>query len=113
MLITYFGSGICSHSRRMGTAILSVTVPLITTRSACRADAGDGITPRRMTSYRGDPKAAPISMAQQARPHWYTQSEYLRAVFNSVVSGFGIRPFSTRPTEAHLSATHRAGPGRG
>ena len=36
-------------------------------------------------------------MAQHARPHWYTHSEYLRAVFSSLVSGFGSLPLSTRP----------------
>src|SRR5688500_18154583 len=41
--------------------------------------------------------AAPISMAQQARPHWYIHSEYFRAVFSSLVSGFGMWPLSTRP----------------
>src|SRR3954452_5537196 len=78
MEITYLGSGICSHSRRMAGAILSVTVPDTTTRSAWRGPAGKGMTPRRITSYRGDPNAAPISMAQHASPHWYTHSEYFR-----------------------------------
>src|SRR3954453_21680656 len=97
MEITYFGSGICSYSRRSAGTSLSVTVPEMTTRSAWRGLAGSGITPRRMTSYRGDPNAAPISMAQHARPHWYTQREYLRAVFRSLVSGWGILPLSTSP----------------
>ena len=65
---------------------MSVTVPEMTTRSAWRGLAGRGMTPRRMTSYRGEPNAAPISMAQQARPHWYTHIEYDRPRFNSVVS---------------------------
>ena len=34
----------------MAGAILSVTVPEITTKSAWRGLAGNGITPRRMTS---------------------------------------------------------------
>src|SRR3954454_5160109 len=68
--MTYLGSGICSYSRLIAGTILSVTVPEITTRSAWRGLAGNGITPRRMTSYRGDANAAPISMAQHARPHW-------------------------------------------
>src|SRR2546429_2297407 len=76
--ITYFGSGICSYSRRTAGAILSVTVPDTTTRSAWRGLAGNGITPSRMTSYRGDANAAPISIAQQARPHWKHHSEYVR-----------------------------------
>ena len=48
--ITYFGSGICSYSRLMAGAILSVTVPEITTRSAWRGLAGNGMTPRRIMS---------------------------------------------------------------
>ena len=48
--ITYFGSGICSYNRLIAGAILSVTVPEMTIRSACRGLAGNGITPRRMTS---------------------------------------------------------------
>src|SRR5256885_15609888 len=36
-------------------------------------------------------------MAQHARPHWYTQREYLRAVLSSLVSGWGTLPLSTRP----------------
>src|SRR4029079_7694778 len=81
----------------MAGTILSVTVPEMTTRSAWRGLAGNGMTPRRITSYRGDPKAAPISMAQHARPHWYTQREYLRAVLSSLVSGCGTLPLSTSP----------------
>ena len=65
-------------------AILSVTVPEMTTRSAWRGLAGSGMTPSRITSYRGEPKAAPISMAQHARPHWYTHSEYLRPWLSSL-----------------------------
>src|SRR5688572_10191398 len=48
-------------------------------------------------------KAAPISMAQHARPHWYIQREYLRAVFSSLVSGWGTLPLSTRPMRAATS----------
>ena len=76
----------------MAGAILSVTVPEMTTRSAWRGLAGSGITPRRITSYRGDPNAAPISIAQQASPHWYTHIEYERPMLNSFVSGAGILP---------------------
>ena len=50
MEMTYFGSGIWSYRRLMAGAILSVTVPEIHTRSAWRGDAGNGITPRRITS---------------------------------------------------------------
>jgi hypothetical protein len=62
----------------MAGAILSVTVPEITTRSAWRGLAGNGMTPRRIMSYRGLASAAPISIAQQASPHWNIHSEYLR-----------------------------------
>src|SRR6185503_2809442 len=81
----------------MAGTILSVTVPEMTTRSAWRGLAGSGMTPRRITSYRGEPNAAPISIAQQARPHWYTHSEYLRLTLRRLVRGLGMRPFSMRP----------------
>ena len=57
---------------------MSVTVPETTRRSAWRGLAGNGMTPRRIMSYRGLASAAPISMAQQARPHWNIHSEYFR-----------------------------------
>src|SRR5262245_43088115 len=69
----------------------------MTTRSAWRGEAGKGITPRRITSKRGEAKAAPISMAQQASPHWYTQREYLREMFSRAVRGLGDLPLSMRP----------------
>src|SRR5437763_16343336 len=113
MEITYFGSGICSYRRRRAGTILSVTVPATTTRSAWRGLAGKGMTPRRMTSYRGEPITAPISIAQHARPHWYIHKEYFRALFNRLVSGLGDHPRSIRPTAARPSATRTRGPGRG
>ena len=78
MEMTYFGSGICSYRRRIAGAILSVTVPEMTTRSAWRGLAGKGMTPSRIMSYRGLANAAPISMAQQARPHWNIHKLYFR-----------------------------------
>ena len=45
-------------------------------------------------------------MAQQARPHWYTQREYDRPRLNSCVSGFGNRPLSTRPISTSPSVDH-------
>src|SRR5678816_3422048 len=36
-------------------------------------------------------------MAQQARPHWYAQRLYLRAVLSSEVRGLGSLPLSTSP----------------
>src|SRR3954452_22121915 len=71
--MTYFGSGICSYSRLTAGAILSVKVPDTTMTSPWRGRAAIGMTPSRITSYRGEPNAAPISIAQHASPHWYTQ----------------------------------------
>ena len=48
--ITYFGSGICSYTRLSAGAILSVSVPATTRRSACRGPWATGMTPRRMKS---------------------------------------------------------------
>nr|BBJ52960.1 hypothetical protein SAVMC3_55890 [Streptomyces avermitilis] len=72
--MTYFGSGICSYSRLTAGAILSVTVPETTIRSAWRGPGANGITPRRMKSCRAI-DAAMNSIAQQARPKLKTQSE--------------------------------------
>src|SRR5918995_7116663 len=69
--MTYLGSGIWSYTRLIGAAILSVRVPATTNRSACLGDAGNGITPKRMTSNLLA-KAAPISMPQHARPNCMT-----------------------------------------
>ena len=68
MEITYLGSGICSHSLLTAGAILSVTVPETTKKSACRGLAGSGITPSRMTSYRGDANAAPFRLRNMLAP---------------------------------------------
>src|SRR3954467_3345644 len=65
--MTYFGSGICSYSRLIAGAILSVTVPDTTIRSACRGPGADGNTTSRMKSCRAM-LAAMNSMAQHARP---------------------------------------------
>src|SRR5919197_5859199 len=70
--MTYFGSGICSYSRFTAGAILSVTVPETTIRSACRGPGAKGITPRRMKSWR-DMDEAMNSIAQQASPKLNTQ----------------------------------------
>ncbi len=72
--MTYFGSGICSYRRLMAGAILSETVPETTIRSAWRGPGANGMTPRRMKSWR-DIEVAMNSMAQQARPKLKTQSE--------------------------------------
>src|ERR1700749_2956610 len=70
--MTYFGSGIWSYNRLIAGAILSVTVPDTTMRSACRGPGANGITPSRMKSCRAM-LAAMKSMAQQARPKLKTQ----------------------------------------
>src|SRR3954471_4163150 len=79
--MTYFGSGICSYSRRIAGAILSVTVPETTMRSACRGPGANGITPSRMKSCRAI-EVAMNSMAQQASPKLNTHREYLRPQFS-------------------------------
>ena len=58
----------------MAGAILSVTVPETTMRSACRGPGAKGMTPSRMKSWRPI-DAAMNSMAQQASPKLKTQSE--------------------------------------
>src|SRR5215475_320303 len=80
--ITYFGSGISSYSRLTAGAILSVTVPDTTIRSACRGPCANGITPSRMKSCRPI-EVAMNSMAQQARPKLKTQREYRRPQFST------------------------------
>src|SRR4051794_32903164 len=86
--MTYFGSGICSYSRLIAGAILSVTVPDTTIRSACRGPGANGITPSRMKSCRPI-DAAMNSIAQQARPKLNTHSEYLRPQFSRYRTGSG------------------------
>ena len=65
--ITYFGSGIWSYRRLMAGAILSVTVPATSSRSAWRGPCANGITPSRMKSCLAA-EAAMNSIEQQARP---------------------------------------------
>jgi hypothetical protein len=65
--MTYLGSGIWSYSLRITGAILSVTVPETTIRSAWRGLGAKGMTPRRMKSCLAM-EAAMNSMAQQASP---------------------------------------------
>src|ERR687887_1880597 len=72
--ITYLGSGIWSYTRFSAGAILSVTVPATTSRSACRGPWANGITPRRMKSWR-EVEVAMSSMAQQASPKFITHRE--------------------------------------
>src|SRR5919109_1132482 len=86
--MTYLGSGICSYSRFTAGAILSVTVPDTTIRSACRGPGANGMTPSRMKSCRAI-EVAMNSIAQQARPKLKTQSEYLRPQFSRYRTGSG------------------------
>src|ERR671934_811045 len=75
--MTYLGSGIWSYTRFSAGAILSVTVPATTSRSAWRGPCANGITPSRMKSCLGV-ETAMNSMAQQASPKFMTQREYRR-----------------------------------
>ena len=84
----YFGSGICSQTRMIDGIILSTHVPATIITSAWRGEAGNGITPNRMMSWRGIIDAA-ISIAQQARPNCSVHSEYFRPQFRVNLSGFG------------------------
>src|ERR671936_898179 len=92
--MTYFGSGICSYSRRTAGAILSVTVPETTIRSACRGPCANGITPSRMKSCRPI-DVAMNSMAQQASPKLKTHSEYRRPQFRTNRMGSPSTPGSS------------------
>src|SRR3954464_6163223 len=84
--IAYLGSGICSQSRRTAGAILSVTVPETTIRSACRGPWANGITPSRMKSCRAI-EAAMNSIAQHAKPKLKTQRLYRRPQLRTRRSG--------------------------
>src|SRR5690349_14813959 len=64
----------------MAGAILSVTVPDTTIRSAWRGPCAKGITPSRMKSCRPI-EVAMNSIAQQANPKLKTQREYRRPQF--------------------------------
>src|ERR671916_1521019 len=75
--MTYFGSGIWSYSRFTAGAILSVTVPETTIRSAWRGPCANGMTPSRMKSCRAA-EVAMNSIAQQANPKFMTQRLYRR-----------------------------------
>src|SRR5919197_3903898 len=86
--MTYLGSGICSYSRLTAGAILSLTVPETTIRSACRGPGANGITPSRMKSCR-DIEVAMNSIAQQAWPKLNTHREYRRPQLSTNLIGFG------------------------
>src|SRR3954462_2207579 len=101
--MTYFGSGICSYSRRTAGAILSVTVPLTTMRSAWRGPGANGMTPSRMKACRAM-LAAMNSIAQQARPKLNTQRLERRPQLSTSRMGWGAVSWS-RPTDGIGSAT--------
>ena len=86
--MTYFGSGIWSYNRLMAGAILSVTVPDTTIRSACRGPGANGMTPSRMKSCRLI-EVAMNSIAQQARPKLKTHKLYCRPQFSRKRIGLG------------------------
>src|SRR5215510_8343437 len=110
--ITYLGSGIWSYSRLMAGAILSVTVPDTTIRSACRGPCANGITPSRMKSCRPI-DVAMNSMAQHASPKLNTQSEYFRPQFSRYRTGSGAS-FASVPTAGRTVGIPRSvmGPSR-
>src|SRR5437588_5721673 len=100
--MTYLGSGICSYTRFSAGAILSVTVPATTRRSACLGPWANGITPYRMKSCL-EVDAAMNSMAQHARPKFITQSEYRRPQFRMNFTGWGMGTESIRPIKKESS----------
>src|SRR5919198_3512520 len=112
--MTYFGSGIWSYTRFKAGAILSVTVPATTSRSAWRGPCANGITPNRMKSCLGSDTAM-NSMAQQANPKFITHSEYLRPQLRMNFMGCGTGTLSITPTAALPCAMRTGGrwPGSG
>ena len=78
MATTHLGSGICSYSKRIGSAIFLTTVPATIMTSDWRGD-GQVTMPNRSKSWWAI-WVEIISMAQQARPKVSVQSEFLRAM---------------------------------
>src|SRR5579871_3563521 len=81
MLMTHFGSGICSHRWRRRGAILTETVPATIIRSAWRGLARKTSEPKRDMSYCGAEAAAIISKPQQASAYMNGQMERERVQF--------------------------------
>ena len=82
MAITYFGSGICSHTRRRRDACLSVTGPVTIRISACRGEPLTRI-PKRSISNRGI-RHAMISISQALQAPLLKiviQGDFIRAQF--------------------------------
>src|SRR4029453_5393090 len=112
--ITYFGSGIWSYRRLTTGAILSVSVPATTIRSACRGPCANGITPNRMKSCLAV-EAAMNSIEQHASPKLNTHSEYRRPQLRMNLIGW-ISPrgvLSITPTGAPPCAKRTGGRRRG
>ena len=96
MLMTHFGSGICSHNCRITGAILFETRPAMIMRSLWRGDGRKTSAPKRAMSKRDAPIDI-ISIAQQASPNVMGQMEPLRiqftaesSVVNTTPSGVGL-----------------------
>jgi hypothetical protein len=81
MLMTHFGSGICSHRWHRRGAIFTDTVPATIMRSAWRGLARKTSEPKRERSYCGAEAAAIISKPQQASAYINGQIERERAQF--------------------------------
>ena len=73
----HFGSGIWSHSRMSGPAILVVQVPATMRTSACRGLARNGNIPQRSMSF-FEVAVDIISIAQHASPDSSGHSEFIR-----------------------------------
>src|SRR5882757_7846950 len=101
--MTYLGSGIWSYSRLIAGAILSVTVPETTIRSAWRGPCANGITPIRMKSCRLM-LVAMNSIAQHANPKLKTQSEYRRPQFSTNRMGSPSTPGRPATTSTYSAA---------
>src|SRR6266511_839198 len=105
--MTYLGSGIWSYTRFKAGAILSVSVPATTIRSAWRGPWAMGITPSRMKSC-FEVEVAISSIAQHANPKFITHSEYFRPQFRMNLTGCGTGTLSRMLT--WLSSSLVSGP---
>src|SRR3954447_2814604 len=112
--MTYLGSGIWSYSRLTAGAILSVTVPDTTIRSACRGPGANEITPSRMKSCRLI-EVAMNSMAQHASPKLKTHRLYRRPQFRTTRSGSGASlahgPIVGMPSSVDVDGADTTGAG--
>src|SRR5215212_802131 len=99
--ITHLGSGICSYSRVIRTAILVETVPETIMTSDCRGVGAKKPAPKRSRSLCAIPVDI-ISIAQHASPNCSGHNEFLRAQLNNlselVVTKFGSLNCCITPT---------------